>query len=155
MAINIEISYQLAGDSEWSRVQLTPDEFFDLDEDEAADVEASCPKYNHTMEYLPDISALNVQRTMLRVEDTTSGKLSTIAETFWSNGENRIVERTSSFDPPGEDWEMIVSVLVTKDPHVTEILRFGRMTGIVKVFSHVFIETLPDETEISCEVDVS
>ena len=49
--ITIEIQYLLKNSQELQSYQLTPDEYFDLEEKEIIDIN-SCPKYNHGEEYL-------------------------------------------------------------------------------------------------------
>jgi hypothetical protein len=147
--MEITIDYKLLTKPEWLHVTLLAEEYFDfhyLDEGELLDID-SISKYDYAFEYINGISRCDVEITKLNISDHFSGKSLTITERFWNGGENQVIERSDSYSAPGGYWELIIDVLVSKTPQVNEILRLGRVSGVITVYLHSFIDRLADGTE--------
>ncbi len=143
MALEVFIDYKRLGSDEWLRMTIPPHEYFDPHE-EILGMD-SVPRHNHAIDYLKGIPKVCVEATRLTIADTKVGKSGTITETFWNGGENRVIERRDLFGQ--DDWELIIDVVVTDDPYVSECLRIGRVRGTIQVLSHVFIERRTDGSE--------
>ncbi|ABC33647.1 hypothetical protein HCH_07032 [Hahella chejuensis KCTC 2396] len=94
----IQLQYKLRSEAQWHCKNLSVIEYFDLEEGEVPEVD-SVPHNMHAEEYL-DHSREEVEHTLLQVADETGSERLEVKETFWSAGENRIIEvlRTSGND---------------------------------------------------------
>ena len=106
-SICVTINFKLADSDEWHVKQLTPTEYFDLDEGEV--VELCCvPHHNHAVDYL-EFSESELSATQIRIEDVQTNESLWINETFWDNGKARLIERTDNIrDSPY--WELIIEL---------------------------------------------
>lgn len=146
MSVVVRLRYRRNGSSEWHEQELPAPLYFDLDENEVAEID-SVPHRNHAIDYIDGMSPADVRATELNIEDAAIGQRRRIVESFWNGGKNRIVERTDFNGDSPTYWEIIIVALISTEPHLTEILRFTRNSGVVEVCSHVMIETLADGSE--------
>jgi hypothetical protein len=145
MAVAVTIDYRLVGQAKWERIVVPPSEYFDVDE-EPLDVD-SVAQNNHAIDYVSGVPHSDIEATRLTIMNDSVGNSRTITEMFWNGGENRIIERTDLSDGACNYWELILDVLVSDEPCVYEIMRMGRLDGILQVLSHVFIERRSDGSE--------
>jgi hypothetical protein len=119
--ISITIEYKFINSSEWHNLEFSPDEYFDLDPDE--NVEWDCvPFYNHAIDYL-DVDKSIVQYTRETIIDLKAGVTSIATETFWNNGENRIITTNTSGNYLWK--ETIIEIKLQDYPPTWEILRYA------------------------------
>lgn len=144
--IFITIEHKLFFQTKWTRLEMAPEAYFDLGDDEAAETD-SVPIYAHAIEYLENVPKRDVELTKITIKDRMLGKTRVITEMFWNGGENRVIERTDISGQEHSDWEIILNVVVSETPYISESIRLGRPSDITTILSHVFIERLADGTE--------
>jgi len=148
--IQISIEYKLVDNSCWESLELTADEYFDLEPDERPELD-SIPKYNHALDYL-NLESQRVSATKISLIDENMAAKRLIVEKFWNGGKNRLIERTDAGKNPY--WETILEVLVSETPPLWEIIRIGREKGIMTPWYHGFIEDKNDGTQKEVLIDV-
>ena len=112
----IKIQYKLIGEQEWTTINLTPQDYFDLDDGEAIEVN-SIPMYNHALDYIKNISK-EVVNTKITIEDTKTKEKIIITESFWNKQQNRIIEKIFN----GSDCNEELIIVETKDLANEQIL---------------------------------
>lgn len=148
-SVLVSIEYRTTGSTEWRSITLAPQEYFDLDEDEA--ISWDCvPLYNHAIDYLK-VEKPTVRNTRLTIVDAKFKITKQITETFWNSGKNRVVERIDT-GPEIDYWELIVELMVSETPVTWEILRLDRLEGVVVPNYHGIIQRKDDGSEIETRV---
>lgn len=140
--VHISIEYKLINSSQSHVVKLLPEDYFDLDPDE--EIEWNCvPEYDHAIDYL-DIDKTSILCTKISIIDSEAKITKIITETFWNQGENRIIERIDSGTAVSY-WLMIIDIKLQDNPLIYEILRFERdEENLPKLCSHVLIKENED-----------
>jgi hypothetical protein len=148
--MEIILEYKLQTSEGWKSVRLSPDQYFDLEPGEQPKVD-SVARYNHGIDYLNFVPQ-DIRMTRLRIKDDMRQSTLTICETFWNNGQNRVIERRDH--GAGEYWEMIVEIRISEVPTTWEILRLGRREGILIPWYHGRIRRNSDGSETETKVDI-
>ncbi|KAF3888121.1 MULTISPECIES: hypothetical protein [Nostocales] len=146
MSLEIFIDYKIANEPQWHTVEMSPEEYFDLnllDEDEEL-VWNSVPEYNHAIEYL-DVEPSLVSHTRLRIKDSTIQKFLTITTTFWHHGQNFIIERSDK--ESGEPEIVIINTKLQEAPTVWEIMKFHKKNDLTELEFHTFIRDNEDGSQ--------
>jgi hypothetical protein len=89
--MQITIEYKSIDSQHLMVINLSPEEYFDLDPDETPSID-SIPFYNHAIDYI-NIDSKNVEHTKLNITDSDGNCISRTTENFWNFGQNRIIER--------------------------------------------------------------
>jgi len=148
--MKITLEYRLLTNEAWKSITLSPDEYFDLDPGEQPNID-SVAKYNHGIDYL-DVEPQDMRMTRITIKDDINKSAITICETFWNNGQNRVIERTDC--GAREHWEMILKIRISEIPLTWEILRLGRRDGTFIPWYHGFIRRNSDGSETETKVDI-
>jgi len=91
--------------------------------------------------------------TKLTLSDKAQKAERVIRETFWNDGQNRVIEREDgSFAPY---WEAIVETKISEFPPVWEVLRLGRRQGILIPWYHGFIRDNEDGSQTETKVSLA
>ena len=142
--ISIEIQYLINNSPELKSYQLSPNDYFDLEENEAIEIDC-CPKYSHACEYIKekDNSLVNdILFTKILLTDLGKKEHRQITEKFWNKGQNRIIERIDidliQFKIIYN--EIIIETLINVNPNKWEIIRLERNNQIMQPIFHSFIE---------------
>lgn len=146
--MHITIEYQLIDSTNWDCLELTPEDYFELELDEKIDLD-SIPKYNHAIDYL-DLERNQIQATKLILTYEATKAKHCIIERFWNQGENRLIERIDSGVNPY--WEMILEIQISQEPLLWEIVRIGREDGIMKPLYHAFIQDNKDGSQTETKI---
>ncbi|NER38091.1 MAG: hypothetical protein F6J93_29725 [Oscillatoria sp. SIO1A7] len=126
-SLKISIAYQLTDSAVWHLLELTPDRYFRLEQNEKSQLRSS-PKYNHAFEYL-NLERDRLSGTKIILTDNASKAKSYIVERFWNNGKNRLIEKT---DIDRQIYgETILEIMVGKEPPLWEIVKVIRQDGIL------------------------
>lgn len=144
--LEISISYWFQGEDVEHCLQLSPPEYFDLDDRELPDIE-SVPIYDHAIEYVSECDR-PVGATLLTISDSNTGRKLMIQEGFWCNGENCIIRRQDFENCQLTYEETIQDLLVEKEPECRRITRVGWHLGRPIIFSDVNITRKIDGTEV-------
>jgi len=97
--ISVEIEYKILDQENWAKIELTPNEYFEeIDESECVNSQRlseeynfdAIPKYFHAVEYL-DCKLSEIQYTKLTIVDLSKSAKLVQSETFWNEGNNRII----------------------------------------------------------------
>lgn len=158
--VNIEIQYLLKDNQEWNCFKLSPQEYFDLEENEK--IELDCvPQYGHALDYLQDyytkIDLTQILVTRIILIDFLNKKQRQINERFWDNSRNRLIERLdldlTKFQI--KYHEIIIETQIKDDPPQWEILRLNQQNQIMTPIFHSFIQQNSDgsETETSIKIE--
>jgi hypothetical protein len=148
--VKIEIYYQLIDSRDWIFLELTPDEYFDLEPDEK--VELDClPRYNHAIEYLDVENEQVIATKIILIDEILQAKRS-IVERYWNHGRNRAIERTDIGEYPY--WEMILEVQVSANPPLWEIIRLAREDGVITPLYHGFIKDNNDGSQTETQIKI-
>lgn len=154
--ITINLQYRLTDAEDWQTLQLTPEEYFDLEAGEKPALD-SVPEHNHVADYL-DINPKTIRNTKVIVTDAAAQKNYMISETFWNSGQNRVIRRidqdlTSGI--PIFDEEIIIASAVDLEencnPH-SEVLRLCRREDFLFPTFHGFYAENPDGSETETKV---
>lgn len=139
----VELHYQLKDENKWNIERLSVEDYFDLDENECAEVD-SVPKYTHAIEYFPN---KNIVGTKVIIVDTSSNKKRIITTKFWNNQENFVIERKDYF---GEqcDVEIIIETKMIEPINTYEIMRIAREDDILVPVYHGFITDVEDGSQL-------
>ena len=154
--IDVKIQYRRFGSDEWHLLQLTPEEYFELEVNEIPSLE-SIPVHNHIIEYI-GVEASKIRNTMVLVSDAIAKKSYSISEVFWNDGLNRVIERVDKdliSDVPQVQWELIVNTVVASEDVATpglEVLRLSRESGFVVPTFHGFYKRNQDGSEVETKV---
>jgi len=134
--VSILIEYREAcGNDKWHRLTLRPEEYFDLDDGESPAV-GSVPRHDHAIEYL-SVDPEAVSATKAVVSDGMNSR--TILESYWHQGQNRIIERRDR-TPTTEYWELILEIRLSDIPPKWRVLRFTRADDVPSVVFDVLVE---------------
>ena len=147
--MQITLEYKLVNSDAWETVRLASDDFFELEPGEQATID-SVPKHNHGVDYLA-LEPPTVRTTRITIIDDVKKSNRVICETFWNNGQNRVIERTDH--GVSEYWEMIIRTRIRENPLTWDILRMGRQDGILVPFYHGIIQRNPDGSETETKMD--
>ena len=146
LQMQISITYKVKESTKWEMITLSPNEYLDLEPDE--EIEDCIPIYDHAIDYL-DIDRKSISNTKLIVREA-NGQQQVTTETFWNQGENRLIERTDS--GLKSSWLMIITIKLKDIPLTWEILRFEREDSIPKLCYHVFIQENEDGSQTETAV---
>jgi hypothetical protein len=152
-SIEVILEYRLLGESVWRRLPITPSEYFDADyisDDEELDID-DVPLYAHAVQYLNLDSSL-VENTKLSLINSRAGKATTIIETFWNGGANRVIERKDVVHDREQYWELIIDSQIPGPVLTNDIMRIGRKEGVLVVLSHVMITTKVDGSQMELKI---
>jgi hypothetical protein len=143
-SVSINIKYKLIHEQSWVNIDLTPQEYFDLEEYEDIETD-SIPLFNHALDYIKTDKE-KVEITQIIIHDSAKQAQITITETFWGNQDNRIIERIDVGTV--EEGELIIVESKIKDiPLIYEVIRFNRKEGILVPEYHGFITQNADGSE--------
>ena len=147
--INIIISYYRNDYSREEVIQISPEEYFDIDES-PYDID-SIPKYNHAIDYISD--SINVIKTFLRIENTTSHREKSIETYYWANQSSSVIIIREYNQKELIYNEIIYSIKLPKEAsekgEIYNISRFLVSGNIIKcLYQGVFIEDEHGETEL-------
>ena len=147
MNLRILIEYKLNNSSEWHTVELSTEEYFDMDMiDEDEEISWNCiPEYDHAIEYL-DINSSSVSNTSIIISDRESDTNRVIKTTFWNNGQNQIIERIDKCSGISS-YLMITNTKLQEEPSVREIMRFSRTNDVLEIKFHSFIRDNEDGSQ--------
>ncbi len=148
--LRIAIGYKTSESDAWVSVVLSPEEYFDIEPDEVVGLN-SVPKHNHGIDYLA-LDRLSVTTTKITLTDLRSGSSRVMQESFWNNGQNRVIERTDSGDD--EYWEMILDTHPDGSPLQREILRLVRRDGVVTPIYHGFFRQNQDGSKSETKIEL-
>lgn len=148
--IQVEIYYQLIDSRDWIFLEVTPDEYFDLEPDEQVELD-SLPRYNHAIDYLDVENERVIATKIILIDEILKAKRS-IVERYWNHGRNRAIERTDMGADPY--WEMILEVQVSANPPLWEIIRLGREDGVMTPLYHGFIQDNDDGSQTETQVKI-
>lgn len=142
----ITITYQLVGKEDWNQIDLTPEQYFELEVEENPQIEISMERFNHAIEYLA-IPAEILRSTRLIIEDRESGKRVETTEAFWNKGKNRLIERKDFLQGTQVYYQMIQEIQIETMPLTYEILRAIPVDNVLQPIFHSRIITNPDGSE--------
>lgn len=152
MPVSVFIEYRLINDTEWHTIEMSPEDYFDLEPDEK--IEWNCvPEYDNAIDYLVgdfDIDLKQVLNTRVKIIDDEVNVTEVITTTFWNSGENEFTERfiTGSGKPEWlSDWLTIVTIKIQDNPDVWEIIRLQRENNVPVLEFHSFITENKDGFE--------
>ena len=130
--LSIQLGYKLKIDDSWHEKNLSATEYFDLETGEKPALD-SVPQYMHAAEYLDDLPS-DIEFTIVTIADGDTSDQFEIRETFWSDGRNRIIERT---DRSG--GKLIFSEVIVQVEHANaeiESIKFERKDRFNKLIFH-------------------
>lgn len=147
---NIIIQYKLDGENLWKTFNITPEEYFDLEEDELIEVD-SVPIHNHAINYIED--CLNkITNTKIVISDENTRRKRIITTTYWNNQENSIIERLD-FDNDFCDYnELIIEGKIKDSPPVFEVMRVVRENDVLIPIYHGFITEMDDGSQVENKI---
>ncbi len=93
-----------------------------------------------------------VSNTRLRISDIEAQITKVITETFWNQGNNRIVERIDSRNSEVFYWLMIIDTKVQDNPTIWEILRIEKEDNLPKISHHSFIKDNEDGSQAEMNI---
>lgn len=128
--IKITIEYQELNQSEWKIFEVPTGDYFDCDSVNEDLSWESVPLYNHAVEYLP-VQKKKVQATKLVVDDQLNKVVRKIYEYFWNDGNSQLIEVTDE-GLNNNRHEIIISLLFSEKPNVTQIVRCHKENGLFK-----------------------
>lgn len=149
--VHITIEYKLTDSNSWEFLELTPDEYFELEANEKVSLD-SIPQHNHAIQYL-GIEHQRVSTTKIILIDEAKKVKRTLVERFWNKGENRLIERTDIADKPYS--EIILEIQVSKEPPLWEIIRIGREDGVLTPWYHAFLQDNDDGSQTETRIETS
>jgi len=149
--VHITIEYKLTDSSSWEFLELTPDEYFELEANEKVSLD-SIPQHNHAIQYL-GIEEQRVIATKIILIDEAKQAKRTLVERFWNQGENRLIERTDIGEKPYT--EIILEIQVSKEPPLWEIIRIGREDGVLTPWYHAFLQDNDDDSQTETRIETS
>jgi hypothetical protein len=141
--ITITVEYKLSNSAEYCEVELEPEEYFDLELNEKAEWD-SVPKFNDTLDYL-NIDKEKVQYIKTTIMDQETNTNLCFVDTFWNQGENRIIEKTISGSR--SYWEMIICTKLLESSFTWELLRFHKENNIPTLSYHGLFKDNEDGSE--------
>jgi hypothetical protein len=157
--VNVEIQYLLKEHQEWNCFKLSPQEYFDLEENET--IELDCvPQYAHALDYLREyytkIDLTQILVTRIILIDFLNKKQRQINERFWFNSQNRLIERIdldlTQFQI--QDHEIIIETKINNNPPQWEILRLNQQNQMINPIFHSFIQENPDGSETENQIEI-
>jgi len=129
------MKYKFYNSSKWHTVNFSPNEYFDLDEDEKAEWDC-IPLYNDSLDYL-DVEKALVQYIETTIVDIKATTTQIFTETLWNQGNNRITETDVS---GSNSWnETIIEIKLEDNPPTWEILRYRKENNFSKLSYHGLI----------------
>ena len=136
--VSIDFKYKIKEYEYWKDLELTANEYFELDTDEEPEI-WSLPKWNKLLDYI-DIEKAKVDDIIIKITDSIKEESLIFKQKFWNNQRNSLLE--SIEDKQGiTDIELILETLVNDNPdeEVWEIIRFSRSDGLLTPTLHTFI----------------
>jgi hypothetical protein len=119
MSVSIFIDYKLINDTQWHTIEMSPENYFDLDNDEK--ITWHCvPQYDKEIDYLIDylnVDSEQVLNTRVRIIDDEASVTKVITTTFWNQGQNTIAERLIR-GLEKSHWLMVITTKVQDNPAV-------------------------------------
>ncbi len=146
--VQVMLKYKTFSQADWQFIELAPQEYFDLEPNEEVEID-SIPEYNHAIDYLA-LDSSEIETTVLILTDEEQQARRAITETFWNNGQNRLIERVDSGCDPY--WEMILEVQTAHTPPTWEVLRVCREDGAMKPIYHAFIRDNHDGSQLETRI---
>jgi hypothetical protein len=114
----VRIHYKQRGAPGWQEFPITIEEYYEPDDDGLE--WDSTPRHVHADEYLA-IGSSELEQTVLELYDQNDSLRSTVTETLWNNGHNRLIERVE-----GSARLLIMQVLVQEEPPTFHTIRLDR-----------------------------
>ncbi len=142
--ISIEIHYKRLNDTSWNKIILPPDIYFDLDEDEKAEVD-SVPDYSNPLNYI-DRETNDIINIKILINDFKNNAWRTISYTYWNDQKSFIAERIDYINKTTKT-EIIISADIQQDPRITDIIRAIRKDGMLFPIYHGVIKDNPDVSQ--------
>jgi hypothetical protein len=147
----IEIQYKIHNSPDWHSLDLTPEQYFDLEDNEPIEIDC-IPRYNHAIDYLKDLNLWQKKTiivTRINLIDFSKKEQRQITERFWNQGKNRIIERIDldlgTFHTKYN--EILIETQIKENPSQWQIMRLNRQDGIISPIFHGLIEENSDGSE--------
>ncbi len=152
--INIDFCYLSKGCSEWVKLSIRPDEYFDiaqLEKNELLDID-SIPIYDNLLDYLPESIRNEIINISLIISNSSSQSKLWFSQYLWNNQENYNLDRKEYKKDNLVYHEIIISTIVPSSiaiyhDNVYEILRFVYSINSVDSSYHAFIIDKPDGSQ--------
>ena len=145
MSINFE--YLLKGQSQFLSKEFSPEEFFDLEEDEEIEID-SVPKFSQPYLYL-NIKIEEILLVILVIAINNEKRI--FKQTVWNNGNNILTERV---DIGRENYkELILSVKIDEGTDLYETIRFFVGDNFTVPTYHSFIHSDENGKEVEKKID--
>jgi hypothetical protein len=141
----ISFKYMTKQKLAWQPLELTPEEYFELDAGEVYDIYCSS-RYTHLHQYL-DISLDQLLFIHLLVNIQKERK--EFKQTFWNDGKNFVIEVKDKFSK-----ELIINSLINKSKDEEEIIRITYGRNQLYPVYHGFIKDGPNQTAVEKAIDV-
>ena len=141
---SIEIQYKILDEISWKKIILSPDLYFDLDDDEEIEVD-SVPKYLSPLNYIEG-QIQNVQNIKILINDFKNKASRTLFYTYWNNQRSFIAERIDYINDV-KSTEIVISADIQENSRVTDILRAIRKDGVLVPIYHGIIKDNPDGSQ--------
>lgn len=133
----IDFKYRYIHDKNWIKLDITSEDYFDLDPDEGLDI-WSIPKSDNLIDYI-EKDRLDVESIIIIITDTSKNESLTFKQQLWNKQRNSMLE--SIENKQGIiDVELILQTLVQDDPdeEIWETIRFSRKDGMLTPTMHSF-----------------
>jgi len=140
----INISYKLDGQNIWKSFNLSPYQYFELDDGEEIEFD-SIPKYNHAIDYIED-NVEKVVATKIIISNESKKSNRTITTTYWNEQKNSITERIDINEGIQEN-EIIIEIRINDTPSIYEIIRVIRRDDALLPIYHGFITDCNDGSQ--------
>ena len=137
--IEIEISYRLRGESEWRKLQLSPQGYFGVDPqsaDDSWDVD-SPSQYTHSLEYLPERSRSAVEFVRHVAINPLTGSRQQRFYHVWGGGRSFSCHVHTRLPSRTDREELIVSNALPFEQQCSETLRFDLSSGQAQITMNV------------------
>jgi hypothetical protein len=158
---NIIIKYKLNNEEKWRIIDIPPEEYFDLEEDEIVEVDC-VPMYLDPIDYI-DENPERITNTKAIIVDEDCGKKIIMTTTYWNNHKNSIAEvmkfdkatkEKMDFDNDCYYYELILDKQLQDDPLVYEIIRITKKgDSLIPVYHS--ITKMVDGFEVDNNIDTS
>lgn len=147
--VAIEIQYKLEGSEKWEVINLSPEEYFELEEGEEPDIDCT-PRHNNIIDYIESNvnKVVNIKTVITNTETKTERRF---IDTYWNNQKNFIIERIDSSNG-FDDVEIIIETKINENPNVYQIIRIVRKDGILIPVLHDFVTENADGTETLTQI---
>ncbi len=111
--VTLDFKYRYKDSVNWGKLDIEPDDYFDLDEGEEMEV-WSVPEYSDLIEYIT-FERENVVSIILKISDDSKKEYATFNQVFWNNQKNSFLETTDEKDG-NKEFEYIIVSMVQEDP---------------------------------------